>query len=306
MKKSQESDLEKVKESVEQEIATYKDMIYELREELERLKAEKQEQVVASEEVVEEETVEEPVVEETPVEEEIEEVKDNSDVEAYKNILDELKEAIALMKTQEVVKVAEVEEEPAEEPVVEETPVEETEEVEEETVEEPVVEEPKVIETTVVETQFITKDLTRDQYLEQLETLQERLRVNEKEFKTCKKEYIPLHKINKNLARDEKKLRKKEAVVAKQKVVLYGVNNYAEIDPEKAKALAEDMNLLEELKASVYNCNEIMKKNASRYPVLERMYTVLKEQNEQLKKDIAEIEAKLAEMPEDDITSTEE
>ena len=56
------------------------------------------------------------------------------------------------------------------------------------------------------------------------------------------------------------------------------------------------MNLLEELKASVYNCHEIMKKNASRFPVLERMYSVLKEQNVQLKRDIAEIETKLAEM----------
>lgn len=281
-----EEELEKVKESVSQEIATYKDMIYELREELERLKAERAEE----NKVVEE--VEEAPVEET-VEEEIsniEETKEEENVETYKGILDELRDAIASLKAQESVQnIVATETKTYDEP--------EQIEAEDEIVdEEPEERNAPVIETTIVETQFITKDLTREQYLEQLATLQERLRVNEKEFKTCKKEYLPLQKVNKNLERDEKKLRRKEALVAKQKVVLYGVNNYAEIDPERAKTLAEDMNLLEELKASVYNCQEIMKKNASRFPVLERMYTVLKEQNVQLKKDIAEIETKLAEM----------
>ena len=86
--------------------------------------------------------------------------------------------------------------------------------------------------------------------------------------------------------KDEKKLRRKEALVAKQKVLLYGVNNYSEIDQEKAQKLAEDLDLLDGLKLSVQHCEEVMKKNEERYPLLEKMYNVLKDRNDELKKDI--------------------
>ena len=82
-------------------------------------------------------------------------------------------------------------------------------------------------------------------------------------------------------------MRRKEALVAKQKVLLYGVNNYAEIDQEKATKLAEDLDLLDGLKLSVQHCEEVMKKNEERYPLLEKMYNVLKVRNDELKKDIA-------------------
>ena len=134
---------------------------------------------------------------------------------------------------------------------------------------------------------------TRDEYLRDLDELEARLRDNEKEFKACKKEYLPLARVNKTLEKDEKKLRIKEAIVAKQKVLLYGVNNYEDIDEEKAKKLAEDLDLLDGLKLSVQHCHEVMDNNKERFPVLEKMYTILKAQNEQLRADILEIQEAL-------------
>ncbi len=143
--------------------------------------------------------------------------------------------------------------------------------------------EPKV--ETRVET--VVENLTLEELKARLAAAEERLRVTEKEFKQCKKEYIPLRKVWHTHEKDEKKLRRKEALVAKQKVILYGVNNYADIDEEKAKKLAEDLDLLDGLKLSVQHCEEVMKKNEERYPYLEKMYNVLKLRNDELKADIA-------------------
>ena len=150
------------------------------------------------------------------------------------------------------------------------------------------------------ESQVITEDkavpvnlMSEEEYLKQLAELQTRLRENEKELKECKKEYIPLAKINKTLARDEKKLNRKEAIVAKQKVMLYGVNNYEDLDEDKAKKLAEELDLLDGLKLSVQHCHDVMDANKDRFPILEKMYKILKNQNEQLKADIEEIEEAL-------------
>lgn len=138
--------------------------------------------------------------------------------------------------------------------------------------------------------------LSEEEYEARLAVLNERLKLNEKELRSCKKEYLPLRRVKKTLENDEKKLRRKEALVAKQKVVLYGVNNYADIDEEKAKKLAEDLDLLDGLKLSVEHCQEVMNKNEERYPLLERIYTVLSEQNETIKADIARAEKELAEV----------
>ena len=81
-------------------------------------------------------------------------------------------------------------------------------------------------------------------------------------------------------------MRRKEALVARQKVLLYGVNNFADIDEEKAKKLSEDLDHLDGLKLSVQHCEEVMAENAERYPLLEKMYNVLNQRNEELKKDI--------------------
>ena len=69
-----------------------------------------------------------------------------------------------------------------------------------------------------------------EEYENRLEVLKERLSANEKELRKIKKEYIPLRKVSKTLESDERKLRRKEALVAKQKVVLYCVNNIADIE----------------------------------------------------------------------------
>ncbi len=138
--------------------------------------------------------------------------------------------------------------------------------------------------------------LSEEEYEAKLAVLNERLKLNEKELRACKKEYLPLRRVKKTLENDEKKLRRKEALVAKQKVVLYGVNNYADIDEEKAKKLAEDLDLLDGLKLSVEHCQEVMNKNQERYPLLERIFNVLNEQNEGLKEDIARAEKELSEV----------
>ena len=126
---------------------------------------------------------------------------------------------------------------------------------------------------------------------EKLALAQERLKSNEKELRRCKKEYIPLRKVKKTLEKDENKLRRKEALVAKQKVMLYGVNNYSDIDEEKAKKLAEDLDLLDGLKLSVQHCHEVMNNNKERYPLLEQIYNLLVNKNNDLKEEIKALQA---------------
>lgn len=129
-----------------------------------------------------------------------------------------------------------------------------------------------------------------EDYEARLETLKQRLNENEKELRKVKKEYIPLRKVARTLESDEKKLRRKEALVAKQKVVLYGVNNIGEIDEEKAKKLEEDLDILEGFKLSVQHCQEVMEENKERYPILENTFNILKQNNDTIKNDIEEVE----------------
>ena len=126
-----------------------------------------------------------------------------------------------------------------------------------------------------------------------LEMLEERLRTNEKLLKTNKKEYLPLAKINKSLENDTKKLRRKEAKVAKQKVMLYGVNNFVDIDEEKAKELNEELDLLEGLRLSVKHCEDVMNANKDRYPILEQTNKILTNAVQEIKSDIADVKAKI-------------
>ncbi len=145
-----------------------------------------------------------------------------------------------------------------------------------------------VVEPTIVEVEGETIG-SRDYYEKMLEEKMAQLKVVEKEYKQCKKDFLPLYRVHNTLAKDEKKLHRREAIVAKQKVVLYGVNNYADIDEEKAKKLAEDLDLLDGLKLSVSHCKEVMAKNQERYPILERLYNSLKAQVEGLKGEIENI-----------------
>ena len=133
-----------------------------------------------------------------------------------------------------------------------------------------------------------------EEYEARLEMLKDRLTANDKELRKVKKEFLPLKRVAKTLEADEKKLRRKEAIVAKQKVILYGVNNIGDIDEEKAKKLEEDLDILEGFRLSVQHCQEVMDANKDRYPILERTYNILAENNENLKKDIEETENAIA------------
>jgi len=135
--------------------------------------------------------------------------------------------------------------------------------------------------------------LSKEEYEKRLEILKARLKANEKELRANKREFMPLRRVRKNLDSDKKKLRRREALVAKQKVMLYGVNNMASIDEEKAKKLAEDLDLLDGLKISVKHCEEVMEANKERYPILETTHRILTTVIKDLKEDIAECEAKI-------------
>ena len=106
---------------------------------------------------------------------------------------------------------------------------------------------------------------------------------------------MPLARIKKNLESDRTKLRRKEAVVAKQKVMLFGVNNYV-VDPEKEKKLSEDLDVLDALRLSVQHCEEVMKDNEDRYPILEKTNGILTKQVADLKADIADVEARITKL----------
>lgn len=141
--------------------------------------------------------------------------------------------------------------------------------------------------------------LSLNEYEERLNTLKERLSENEKGLRKVKKEFMPLRRVHKTLENDEQKLRRREALVAKQKVVLYGVNNMVDIDQEKAKKLAEDLDLLEGLRLSVQHCEEVMNANKDRYPILENSYEILAKNNEIIKSDIAETEEAIKNLKKD-------
>ena len=271
---------------------------------------EETEEATETHEVEEEsaEETEETAEEETVETEEVEEEEEDDTAEFIRQRRAELMERLARM--QEEQEAEEEEEEESEEDSVnleeetEETTEEETAETEE-VEEEEVVEEIAPVEIPVVATTNAIDPLaglTREELEARLASEQEKLKENEKDLRSCKKEFIPLRRVKKTLEKDENKLRRKEALVAKQKVVLYGVNNYADIDEEKAKKLAEDLDLLDGLKLSVQHCQEVMSKNEERYPLLEKIFTLLTAQNEEIKGDIKELQdalAKLDEQPTD-------
>lgn len=285
------------------------------------------EEVHADEEVKEEAAEAAPVVEEYKAEEEDAEPTEEEKLAEARAALERRKAEI-LKRMQEQIESDDEDEEEAE---AEEEPAEEAEEDVEEEVEETVeVDEEK--EQMRAELEEAKKELeaeraryeelaakmnsaeaeatvvtgSKEDYEAQKVELEARLRDNEKELKACKKEYIPLAKVNKTLANDEKKLRRKEAIVAKQKVMLYGVNNYEDIDEEKAKKLAEELDLLDGLKLSVQHCHEVMDANKDRFPVLEKMYYILKTQNEHIKADLLEVNNALAALANTDNNDSQE
>lgn len=255
-------------------------------------------------EEVEETSEEEPVdVSDEQVEESEEQTEE---VEAQPQESEETQDSAEAQESEETEEVPETTEE-TEEQESEEQTEETTENTEEETEEQSQEEtQEETQDDTVDTTAAIIADsnveearagevsLANVMSLEELEAKlaeeQERLKANEKELRQNKKEFIPLRRVKKTLESDEKKLRRKEALVAKQKVVLYGVNNYADIDEEKAKKLSEDLDLLDGLKLSVQHCEEVMSKNAERYPLLEKIFNLLSSQNAEIKENIKNLQ----------------
>ena len=119
-----------------------------------------------------------------------------------------------------------------------------------------------------------------------LEILEERLRVAKKELKINDKEFKPLFKVRKNLNKYKEKLRRKEVSVARQKVVLYGVNNYVDIDKDRAEKLANDIELLDGLRLSVQDCENVVEASKDRYPILEQTNRLVKTNIADLEHDI--------------------
>ncbi len=133
-------------------------------------------------------------------------------------------------------------------------------------------------------------------YISRLDVLRDRLKVAKKELRICKREYVPLDKIRRTLGRDQRKLRIKEAQVAKQKVQLFGVNNH-DIDPVKQAELEQDIDMLEGLKLSVQHCEDVMRTNVNRLPALEKTNKILTTNVNNLIKDIKRLELKLKDDP---------
>ena len=280
-----------------------------------------QEEAIAEENIeepveeVEEPVVEEPVVEDT-VEEQPAETTETIDNEEAERIAKRRQEILdRISRLSQSMNEDEEDEENEEENEEESEEVDLTEETTEESVEnnqEETVDTVDSNEEEISENSDESQDSTDSVVGYTVEELQEiianekdELKANEKELRKCKKEFIPLRKVKRTLENDEKKLRRREALVAKQKVELYGVNNIADIDQEKAQKLSEDLDLLDGLKLSVEHCQEVMNKNQERYPLLEQIFNLLTSRNAELKASIANHE-KMLEKLNADTTDTEE
>lgn len=258
---------------------------------------EKSEEVVETEEEQVEETADEVVEEDAEEEEEVTETLDDVQKEIEEKTAEnerlrkELEEKIA-----EFEKLKEESEKNREQlVVVEKQSQEEKERLEREKLElEQLLD--KAREGSSIEK--VKPAMSLEEYEERLETLKERLKNNEKELRGIKKEYLPLMRVRKNLESDKKKLRRREALVAKQKVLLYGVNNIVDIDEEKAHKLEEDLDLLDGLRMSVAHCEEVIKNSEERYPILETSYRILTTTVAQIKQDIEDVEASIAKLKE--------
>lgn len=173
--------------------------------------------------------------------------------------------------------------------VVEETIVHEP--IETQVVVEPVEE--TVVEENVVETKHEKPRFKKEYYENRLATLENDLKEAQKELKTNNKEYMPIVKVKKAYDRDSEKLRRKEAQVAKQKVAIYGVNKSGKINEVKRQKLEENVQLLKELKDSVYNCEQVIEKNKDRFPILEKNHKLITKQVKRLQDDIASVKEAL-------------
>ena len=238
------------------------------------------------------------------VQEEVSETVEQAEVESIEEVVEET-------ETSETVEETEDEGEDEDSHLVDETLIEEEiveEDVETEEVQEEVSSESAEIaalkaqladlnrqleEARSVNVKVVAIDMTEEECVARLETLEERLKNVKKDYKANAKEYRPLKKVMNDLDRYQTKLRRKEAVVAKKKVALYGVNNYVDIDKERAEKLANELELLDGLRLSVSHCEEVINANKDRFPILEHTNQILEDQISHIEADIASTQATL-------------
>lgn len=151
----------------------------------------------------------------------------------------------------------------------------------------------KELQTKTAETLSTKPYYTKEYYLKRLDSLQGELKDVEKELKANRREFVPLERIKKSYDRDQEKLRRKEAIVAKQKVAIYGVKA-SNVDPKRKEKLDEDVKQLNQLKESVFQCDQVLKQNKDRYPVLEKANKLLTKTYNRLVADIENVNAALA------------
>ena len=251
-----------------------------------------------NEEVVEEEKVEETaeVVEETAennVEDVVESVVETEEVKAESTEEDEdSEESLEIKPEVEEVVESEVQDDVVEEKVEEEK-VDESKQIIEDLKAQLADLNKQLEEARSSKTEVVTINMTEEECVARLEMLEERLKDVKKDYKTNMKEYRPLKKVMNDLEKYQTKLRRKDTIVAKKKVALYGVNNYVDIDKEKAEKLANDLELLEGLRLSVSHCEEVINANKERYPILERTNQILEDQIAHIEADIASTQATL-------------
>ena len=134
--------------------------------------------------------------------------------------------------------------------------------------------------------EVVTVNMTEEACLERLAILEERLKTTKADLKINMKEYRPLKKVMDNLERYQTKLRRKENSLANKKVALYGVNKYVDIDKEQAEKVLNESELVDGLRLSVQNCEEVIELNKDRYPILAHTNKILTDNIANLEQDI--------------------
>ena len=97
---------------------------------------------------------------------------------------------------------------------------------------------------------------------------------------------MPVAKVKKVYDRDITKLRRKEAIVAKQKLAIFGVNKSGEVDEKKKAKLDQNVKELKELKDSIFECEKVIKANQDRFPALEKSHKLILKQIKRINDDI--------------------
>ncbi len=144
----------------------------------------------------------------------------------------------------------------------------------------------KKLEEARTEKPEVSIDMTEDQCIARLATLEDRLKEAKKDYKINMKEYRPLKKVMKEYEKYTRKLRKKDMQLSNKMISLYGVNNYVDLDKEKAENVLNESNLVEGLRLSVSHCEEVINANKDRYPILEHTNNILENQIANLEADI--------------------